>query len=185
VLHVLGLFFVACMIIVTLYSFPRSLPAFEFIIDASNNDNVISLLSQQMETIFSQPEHVEVAQCIAGYCGSLDDNDDNDSLKSGICRLCQHFHNLCTNQFADSSYVFAVIVDQIRSDNVEERSGVAGDALIKIHVDNLMEELRTKIPASYLHIPNSFEFRVEGERIDFGYWQSECCRFVFSWVAIS
>jgi hypothetical protein len=150
-----------------------SLPAFEFFIDATSksDNNIITNLSHQMEALFSQPQHAEVAQCIAGYGMAL--NNNNPSLKWGICRLCQHFHNLCQGEFADSSYVFAVIVDQIRTDNVEERTGVARDALTKIHVDNLTAELKKKVPLTYLHIPNSFEFRVGGEQVEFTYWQSE------------
>ena len=142
---------------------------------------MISSLRQQMKSLFSQPQHRQIAQCIAGYGEPLNNNPDddnnnsssNESLNLGIHRLCQQFHKLCTD-FQESPYVFAVIVDKIRNDNVEERTGVAGDALTVIHVENLMDELKNKIPMTYLHIPGSFDFRVGDDPINFSYWQSEC-----------
>lgn len=133
---------------------------------------ILSSLRQQMESLFSQPQHQQIAQCIAGYGEPLNNSNNNDSLNQGIHRLCRQFHKLCTD-FQESPYVFAVIVDKIRNDNVEERMGVAGDALTVIHVENLMNELKNKIPLTYLHIPGSFDFRVDGEKIQFNYWQSK------------
>jgi len=153
------------------------LPAFQFTIDVEGNSNRISTLAQQMKSLFSHPNHSEVAQCIAGY-GSPPE-EDTSAFESGIQRLCRQFDKLCNGSFADSPYVFAVIVDKIRSDNVEERSGVAGDALTMIHVDNLMLELKKKIPLTYLHIPNSFEFCVGAgcELVDTNYWQKRLMEF--------
>ena len=154
-----------------------SLPAFQFTIDAESNNNRISTLAQQMKTLFSQPNHSEVAQCIAGY-GSPPENY-TEAFESGVHRLCRQFDKLCSGVFEDSPYVFAVIVDKIRSDNVEERLGVAGDALTMIHVENLMKDLKKKIPLTYLHIPNSFEFCVgaDFELVDTNYWQKRLVEF--------
>jgi hypothetical protein len=132
--------------------------------------DAVASLKRQMHIVFSQPEHADAAACIAGYGRPL--NDNNDSLEFGIQRLSQQF-KLSVDNFEDSPYVFAVIVDKIRNDNIEERTGAAGDTLTKIHVDNLMKELKNKIPITYLHMPNSFEFKVDGCNIEFKHWQSE------------
>jgi hypothetical protein len=121
-----------------------------------------------MSELFHQPQHVDVAQCIAQY-GTNQNGDPDFNL--GIVRLREHFDKICKD-FYESPYVFCVIVDKVRNDNVEGRSGVAGDALTKIHVNNIMSELKSKIPRTYLHIPNSFEFLVNDQVLEFKYWQS-------------
>lgn len=151
--------------------FSSSLPAFQFR-TKTNSSDIRAHLIQQMHDLFSQPQYAEVAACIAGYGRAL--NNNIDSIMFGINRLCEQFSKLCIDEFGDSSYVFAVIVDKIRHDNVEERTGMAADTLTKIHVDGLMQELRSKIPRTYLHIPNSFEFIVDEKVICFNYWPSEC-----------
>lgn len=118
---------------------------------------------------FSQPNNADVAQCIAQYGSGL--NGNGPSLDFGIRRLCDHFDMICRD-FYDNPHVFAVIVDNVRNDNVEERTGVANDSLTKIQVNKLLAELREKIPLTYLHVPNSFEFLVHNHRIVFEYWQS-------------
>lgn len=129
-----------------------------------------------MHALFSQSEFTEVATCVAGYGSAL--NGNVASLDFGINRICQQFKKLCDNELRDSPYVFAVIVDKIRNDNVEGRTGIAADALTKIHVDNLMEELRKKIPVTYLHIPQTFQFILDGRPITFNHWQSECLSLI-------
>ena len=144
-----------------------SLPAFQFSNDSYDAET--PSLERQMKDCFSQPNNADVAQCIAQYGAGL--NGNGPSLDFGIQRLCKHFDTICRN-FSDNPYVFAVIVDKVRNDNVEERSGVADDVLTKIQVNKLLTELREKIPLTYLHIPISFEFLVHNHRVVFEYWQS-------------
>ncbi|KAL7522461.1 hypothetical protein ACHAWX_007150 [Stephanocyclus meneghinianus] len=148
------------------------LPAFQFSNDSY--DAEMPSLEQQMMDCFSQPNNADVAQCIAQYGSGL--NGNGPSLDFGIRRLCDHFDMICRD-FYDNPHVFAVIVDNVRNDNVEERTGVANDSLTKIQVNKLLAELREKIPLTYLHVPNSFEFLVHNHRIVFEYWQKRMVEF--------
>ncbi|KAL3782830.1 hypothetical protein HJC23_011163 [Cyclotella cryptica] len=148
------------------------LPAFQFSNDSYDTET--PSLAEQMKDLFSQPNNADAAQCIAQYGSGL--NGNGPSLDFGIERLCKHFDMMCRN-FSDNPYVFAVIVDKVRNDNVEERSGVADDVLTKIQVNKLLSELRNRIPLTYLHIPTSFEFLVNNHRVMFKYWQNRMVEF--------
>lgn len=145
--------------------FDPSLPAFEF----SNSCHAPITLKQQMLSLFSQPQHDDVARCVSKYGAALHGSDP--SLAAGIDRLCKHFHEICKEFYGDS-YVFSVIIDKPR-DNLEDRSGGAADALTKIRVTKLLKSLHKEIPQTYLHIPSSFDFWIAGQdALKFHYWQS-------------
>eukprot|EP00804_Cyclotella_cryptica_P009481 CCRYP_006207-RA/>CCRYP_006207-RA protein AED:0.02 eAED:0.02 QI:351/1/1/1/0.6/0.5/6/2440/802 len=141
------------------------LPAFDF----PNSNDAPTTLKQQMLRLFSQPQHDDVARCVAQYGAAL--HGSNPSLAVGIDRLCNHFHKICKD-FYSNSYVFSVIIDKPR-ENLEDRSGGAADALTKIRVTKLLKSLHKEIPVTYLHLPKSFDFRIEGQdALTFHYWQS-------------
>lgn len=141
------------------------LPAFQF----SNNHKGNPSLTRQMKDVFSQPEHADVAQTIAEYGAALNEHDPD--LEVGIDRLCKLFDKICYEDkaFANSPYVFAVVVDKVRSKNV--------DAITRVRVNTLLDELTCTISRTYLHVPRTFDFMIKDRSIDFAYWQSECIFF--------
>ena len=120
-----------------------------------------------MKNRFSEPKYSDVAQTIARYGTVL--NEKNANLQIGIARLCQHYDNICKDDFGDSPCVFAVIVDKVRSQN--------SDAITRVHVNDLLDELTLKIPRTYLHIPRGYDFKIKDRIIGYNYWQSEFVYF--------
>ena len=106
-----------------------------------------------MKSVFTQSKYVQEALTIEKY-GAVS-KVRNSSLEAGIKRLCKHFDQMCNSEhFKDSPYVFAVIVDKVRSDNV--------DAMPKHRVNDLLDELTQKISWTYLHVPRSCVFQTIG-----------------------
>jgi hypothetical protein len=134
-----------------------SLPAFELSNDA--NDINKPTLAQQMKDLFSERKYANVAQCIAQYGAAQ--TGSNPSLEVGIHRLCTHFDKIC-NEFYQSKYVFAVIIDKVRSNNEQ--------SMTSIRVNDLLDELTMKVSRTYLHVPKTFDFQIKGRGIDFNYW---------------
>ena len=120
-----------------------------------------------MKDRFSQPKYSDVAQTIARYGAVL--NETNVDLQIGIARLCQHYDNICKDDFGDSPCVFAVIVDKVRSQNTH--------AITRVHVNDLLDELTFEIPRTYLHIPRGYDFKIQDRTIGHTYWQSEFMNF--------
>lgn len=122
------------------------LPSFQF----SNSHKANPSLAQQMKDIFSQPKHSDVAQTIAEYGAALEEQDPN--LDIGIDRLCKHFNKICYEDeaFANSPYVFAVVVDKVRSEN--------SNAITRVRVNEILDELSSAISRTYLHVPRNFDF---------------------------
>jgi hypothetical protein len=56
---------------------------------------------------------------------------------------------------------------------LEERVGAAANALIKIRVTKLLKSLYKEIPQTYLHAPESFDFRIDAQTpMNMHFWQS-------------
>lgn len=137
-----------------------SLPAFQFPMGDDHPN-----LAQQMKSLFGKPKYAGEALTISTYGDSP--KGWNASLEAGINRLCKHFDHMCSSEhFSESPFVFAVIVDKIRSDNV--------DAMPKHRVNDLLDELTLKTSWTYLHVPRSFDFRIKNRTIEFTYWQRKC-----------
>ena len=123
-----------------------------------------------MKSVFTQSKYVQEALTIEKY-GAVS-KVRNSSLEAGIKRLCKHFDQMCNSEhFKDSPYVFAVIVDKVRSDNV--------DAMPKHRVNDLLDELTQKISWTYLHVPRSCVLRINNRIIDYTYWQRKCATIVY------
>jgi len=140
-----------------------------------------------MLSLFSQSKHSDVARCIAQYGADISSSSSREKntapyanqLTAGIDGICKHINDMCHN-FHNSEYVFEVILHKIRHGQSiiteEDTDGPhamkrALDVQQKITVNQLMKELRREIPRTYLHIPDSFEIRVGGQRLVFKYWQ--------------
>jgi hypothetical protein len=164
------------------------LPDFRFKIAEDGDDGVVPYLKKQMTSIFTsitEETLLNVAKCIAMYGGAVNDDDDDDddgctksdtlpsfweSFERGIDRLCRQF-NVLINDFFDSDYVFAVLLDKLSygksaSNNVAMQQQAAMDAI---------QDLREVIPQTYLHVPEGFDFRIGStrnmrEKTVFHYW---------------
>ena len=127
-----------------------------------------------MTTLFSQPTHDDVAQCVAQYGSDVSGGDP--SLAAGIDGLCTRFDNICHNFEGDN--VFEVILNKIRHEQSDD--GLvrrAMDVQQKITVHQLIMDLQKEISRTYLHIPESFEFIVGKKRLSFKYWQNILVEF--------
>ena len=154
------------------------LPDFRFKIV---QEDVIPHLKKQMTSVFTNETNRNVAKCIAMYGGAVNDDDGctkSDmlpsvwkSLEQGIDRLCQQF-NVLINDFFDSDYVFAVLIDKLSygkstsNNNITTMQQAAMDAI---------QDLREAIPRTYLHVPVGFDFRIGStsnmrEKTIFHYW---------------
>ncbi|KAL7539704.1 hypothetical protein ACHAWF_008043 [Thalassiosira exigua] len=142
------------------------LPAFQF---SNKKGGGKATLREQMLSLFSQPHHHDVSQCVAQY--GADVTGDDPSLASGIDALCNRFDDMCDN-FFENDYVFEVILNGIRHDQCEDEDNKRAMYLQqKITVTQLVKDLQREIPMHYLHIPDSLEFLVGKQRLDFKYWQ--------------
>ncbi|KAL7536561.1 hypothetical protein ACHAXR_007311 [Thalassiosira sp. AJA248-18] len=147
------------------------LPAFRFAISNNEDTTVQSnsqvltnrlILKQKMNNLFSQPEHHNVKRCIERYGSVMGGGASN--LEKGIDRLGTHFNSIL--DFYNNQFVFAVILDKISYGNPNEQAKHATDPI---------NDLRASIPRTYLHIPESFDFRIGKsrmgrERVMFDYW---------------
>ena len=149
------------------FYYASSLPAFRFDIYESN---AIPSLREQMTSLFSLREHLNVARCIAQYGAAL--KGKQSDLSKGIDRLLQHFDSILN--FFDSDFVFSVVLDEISyGDTTEQRRSMETDPI---------RDLREVIPRTYLHVPPSFDFRVVNssssrERMTFQFWQQRLVEF--------
>ena len=128
-----------------------------------------------MASLFSQPKHQDVAQLISQY--GADTTGEDPSLAAGIDKLCKKFHDIC-NSFYGNEYVFEVVLHKIRHDQDEGLGKGALDAQQqKITVNQLLKELKMKIPKTYLHIPDSLDFIVGGQKLAFRFWHERLVEF--------
>jgi len=132
-------------------------------------------------------ENPEVSECIASY--------GLGSKMSGIMRLVTHFRATFEDEgWKNDRHVFTLIMGQIRHKtklNLESssRSTASNDAdgerrSMSI-VDGIFDELAHELPSTYLHIPDSFDFTLRGEKINFRYWQKRLVELTSSIRTIS
>ena len=137
------------------------LPAFNF----SNDKRSGSMsLKDQMISFFSEPNHSDVAKCIAQYGAPR--SGSRPSLSVGVERICRHFDR----KAFDDPYVFMVILDKVHNDQEGEFTDNQLDAQQKITVNRLMKDLTDVIPRTYLHVPQTFSFIIGEQRMNFDYW---------------
>lgn len=152
-----------------------SLPAFKF---SNMRENDKSTLKNQMHNAFSQPKHQDSAACVARYGGA--NSKDAPNLDVGIDRLCRHFDRLCYN-FYNNPYVFLVVLDKVthivQRHSDKEIDVDEEDVTENVRVAELLEELKRDISFMYLHIPDDFDFCINGESICFKYWTERLVEF--------
>ena len=143
----------------------KSTSAFQF-----SNEKGEEQLSprEQIFSLFSQPNHDDVAQCIALYGADVSGGDP--SLAAGIDGLCKRFDDIC-HDFYGNDHVFELILNRIHHGQIEGLVKRALDAQQKITVNQLMKDLQREIPRTYLHAPASFEFIVGKQKLTFKHWQ--------------
>ena len=164
------------------------LPSFRFTIPSDDEDdedddmddgnettNVIQSLREQMMTLFSKPEHVNAANCIKLYGSAahvIQGGGDASHLEMGIDRLIRHYAGILN--FFNNRYVFMVILDKISYGN-PNRNRTPTKQTKKQQPSSPIQDLRTEIPKTYLHIPSGFDFRIGNssmnrEKVMFHYW---------------
>ncbi|KAL7468807.1 hypothetical protein ACHAXS_009042 [Conticribra weissflogii] len=142
------------------------LPAFQF--DNSHGPDNPSL-RRQMHALFSQPHHRDVAACIAQY-GAPSTASPPD-LSVGIDRLCRKFDDICY-RFHGCDHVFALVLDKVVHGMNNEKTGAApsNEHEHRVRVQEYMRALREELPKNYLHVPDNFEFIVDGKKVAFRHW---------------
>ena len=144
-----------------------SLPSFRFNI-SDKGSTVMQSIKIDMMTLFSKPEHSDVARCIEQYGSSVVvTNNSRSPLERGVDRLCKYFHRILN--FSNNLFVFAVILDNVTYGD-RNSNGVSSQPAA-----DPIKDLRLEIPRTYLHIPAGFDFRIGNsymnrERIIFDYW---------------
>mmetsp|Transcript_19671 Transcript_19671/g.38708 ORF Transcript_19671/g.38708 Transcript_19671/m.38708 type:complete len:910 (+) Transcript_19671:179-2908(+) len=140
------------------------LPAFQF--DNSHGPNNPSL-HRQMQALFSQPQHQDIAACIAKYGAPQAGSPLNLSI--GIERLCRKFDDICY-RFHDCDHVFAIVLDKVVHGMNNEKTGAASSNEHRVRVQEYMRALQEELPKTYLHIPDDFEFLIDGKKLAFKHW---------------
>ena len=114
-----------------------------------------------------------VAQCIENYGSAVRGGSSASNLEKGIDRLCKHFDDLLN--FFNNRFVFAVVLDSIHYGNPNDSRTKEADPIV---------DLRAAIPRTYLHVPESFDFRIGNarngrgrEKVVFQYWPQRLVEF--------
>ncbi len=119
-----------------------------------------------------------VGQCIATYGGG-------NNLKLGISRLANHFERMFRDElWSNEEYVFTLVMNHLRQKvhvKAEGRKRGEGGGYdlscdtrsrkSSIVVQQIFKDLKVALPKTYIHIPDSLDFRIRDERIVFKYWQ--------------
>ena len=161
-------------------SFKFTIPSDEEDMDDDGNDKnaILQSLREQMMALFSKPEHVNVANCIELYGSAAHvlqgGGPASSHLELGIDRLIRHYAGILN--FFNNRYVFMVILDKISYGNPNRnRTPTTKQQTKKKQPSSPIQDLRTEIPKTYLHIPSGFDFRIGNssmnrEKVMFHYW---------------
>mmetsp|Transcript_12301 Transcript_12301/g.26867 ORF Transcript_12301/g.26867 Transcript_12301/m.26867 type:complete len:787 (-) Transcript_12301:721-3081(-) len=143
------------------------LPAFTF-----SSVNQIGI-EGQLRSLCRVSDHRDVAECIAMYgaakSGGLPD------LSVGINRLTNHFNKICN--FHGNDYVFAVVLDKIRHGHSNAAVEPTVDGEQKACVESLLRDMKEQMPKIYLHVPESFDFRIKNSNLEFKHWSKRLVEF--------
>jgi len=150
------------------------LPSWEF-----ESEDLVALELEMIDLFMSDDA---VKNCFKIYgCGEF---------KIGVKRIKAHFQEMLESPaWEKDDHIFFLIMDKVRhgmagsestnlandddsvsSDDVDFYGGTSTN-YYKPRVNNLMSDLRDSLPRQYLHIPDSFDVRVGGQKIDFRHWQ--------------
>jgi hypothetical protein len=140
------------------------LPAFNLDTVPSGDVSVNSL--QAICTMYPR-----IAECFRKF-------GDGD-LAHGLERIVRHFDTLTQSpEWKDFKYVFLLALNTLKhsgeqADNQQqgEHNTISSSTTTQYYTRNLMKELCDEIPRHYIHIPSSFDMRVNRHRIQFEHWQ--------------
>eukprot|EP00592_Proboscia_alata_P003459 CAMPEP_0194370214 /NCGR_PEP_ID=MMETSP0174-20130528/18491_1 /TAXON_ID=216777 /ORGANISM="Proboscia alata, Strain PI-D3" /LENGTH=888 /DNA_ID=CAMNT_0039147523 /DNA_START=63 /DNA_END=2729 /DNA_ORIENTATION=- len=135
------------------------LPSFVISLEnCDDDDEWEETITENLESIYERD--ADVGKCIHWY------GDGND--KMGIAKLARNFLALLYEGWGDHSFRLVLVdllhttgngsVDQTMSNRSTDRSHI------------LMSTLKEQLPQTYIHIPSTFEFKIDGGRINFCYW---------------
>jgi hypothetical protein len=108
-----------------------------------------------------------VADCFRKY-------GDGD-LEFGLDRLVRHYDTITqSSEWKDWKYVFLLALNTLKhsgEQDDDQQQGEHNSRTTQYYARNLMQELCDEIPRHYIHIPSSFDMRVNRHRIQFEHWQ--------------
>lgn len=103
--------------------------------------------------------HAIEGECVKEYGGG--------SLEQGVNRILEHFRSFDDLE-EDNEHVFCVVLHHLKhgpSEQNEEEANYSQNAV------GLMNKLKDALPRHYIHVPSTLEVRVDGDLIQFAYWQ--------------
>ena len=130
-------------------------------------------LEEEMLTVFAR---TAVGECVAKYGA--------DSLEIGVKRLVSHFRQLSSLKdggWGPFSEVFRVIVHEalMRDDSVGTDANdmeLKKDDFASIDANDmalsLLDEIKSALPSTYIHIPKNLEVKVNDQTIHFTFYQT-------------
>lgn len=154
------------------------LPSFVF-----ESEN-LSGVRAEMEFLFSASEQ-SVGDCVKLYGGGC--------LTMGINRILRHYEKMTRGaHWSESDYMFCLVLHELKhgseviADNKDEwlpdsyegqrnTAGRIGDDILaeelKGRAHSIMDKLLEELPVYYIHIPTSFDVRVNNCQVQFHHWQ--------------
>lgn len=147
------------------------LPSFEFTIDDPDNKTpaeIESELYSHLQTMISQ-NNPKIAACVQMDLGQGD-------LNAGMKRLVDHCQAMWDDTWDAYDHVFQVLITSLihthdqhtHNDPLVSRRAFEGNNPAKM----FLNEIKSLLPKFYINIPlRGFEFIIEGERVNFSYWQ--------------
>jgi hypothetical protein len=146
------------------------LPSFEFVIDDPDNKSpgeIESDLYSHLQTMISQ--NPKVAKCVQIDLGQGD-------LNAGIRCLVEHCQTMWDETWDAYDHVFQVLITSLIhthdqhtiNDPLVSRRAFQGNNPAAM----FLQEIKSLLPKFYINIPlRGFEFKIEGEKVNFSYWQ--------------
>jgi hypothetical protein len=90
----------------------------------------------------------------------------NGFLERGVARIREHFHSF--EELRENDHVFCVILHHLKhgpSEQTQQNVNYHQNAIV------LMDSLKEALPRRYIHVPSTSYVFVDGDLIDFTYWQ--------------
>lgn len=136
---------------------------------------------RELENIFSPFNSTNLHQIISKY-------GDGDAQK-GIREITKHFIKISTNVWskANVDHVFGLVIfnlkhgqDEValgvKKEGYEDERDVEEDLEDKeCKTESFLVQLEQNLPGHYLHVPNSFDFKINDSKLCFSFWQERLC----------
>ena len=126
-----------------------SLPSVEFV------SRDLASLRQEMTSLFTG---TAVGECVNTY--------GEGSLDAGVTRLMSHFQQMSSKRngkWGHFGQVFRVVMHAVKGSSASNSN---------CRALSLMDEIYSALPATYIHLPQNIEVKVNGQAIQFNYYQS-------------